>query len=72
MAPDEEFLGSGDIQSLADLGTGYSVVEEMTWVPFSLRAVINLAIVAALPLLPLVLLVFSPEELFESLVHVLF
>ncbi len=36
-APAGEALGSGsaDIQSLADLGDGYAVVQEMRFVPFA-------------------------------------
>src|SRR5204863_5923055 len=33
----DEFLGSGDIQSLADLGNSYAAVREMRPVPFDLQ-----------------------------------
>ena len=50
---DEPMLGSGDMQSLADLATGYEIVEETRLVPFGLKLLVNLAIITALPLLPL-------------------
>jgi hypothetical protein len=58
----EELLGTGDIQSLADLGNSYTVVQEMRLVPFSLRDVSRLAAATAAPMVPLLLLVWSPEE----------
>jgi hypothetical protein len=68
----EELLGSGDIQSLADLGNSYAVVREMNHAPFVWHDAARLAAVAAAPLLPLTLLIFSPEELLEKLVRFLF
>lgn len=53
--PDEPMLGSGDMQSLADLSTCYEIVKDTRLVPFSLTLPIQLAIIAALPLLPLAL-----------------
>ncbi|HVQ30400.1 MAG TPA: hypothetical protein VMV21_12505 [Vicinamibacteria bacterium] len=71
-AGDEPILGSGDIQSLADLGNSYSVVQEMRPVPFGLKDVSRLAASTALPLLPLALTVLSLEELVTRLIKVLF
>src|SRR6476619_6380568 len=31
---DEQFMGSSDIQSLADLGNSYEVISETRWIPF--------------------------------------
>jgi len=47
--------GTGDIQSLADLGNGYQVVREMRVVPFALQDVSRLAIATAVPLAPVLL-----------------
>lgn len=69
---DEELLGSGDIQSLADLGNSYSVVSEMRQVPFGLKDVARLAAATAAPLLPLALTIFSLEELVTRLIKILF
>ena len=67
-----ELLGTGDIQSLADLGNSYSVVREMRIVPFGLEDIARLAAATAAPLLPLTLTIFSVEELLTRLVKVIF
>lgn len=68
---EDELLGSGDIQSLADLGNSYGVVKEMRLTPFGLKDVMRLALVTAAPLLPLTLTVFSLEELVIRLIKIL-
>jgi hypothetical protein len=70
--PADEMLGSGDIQSLADLGNSYSVVKEMRAIPFGLQDISRLAIATAAPFAPLLLTVFSPEELLAKVINVLF
>lgn len=68
----DELLGSGDIQSLADLANSYQVVREMRVVPFDLRDVSRLALAAAIPLAPLLLTIFSLEELIIRVVQAVF
>ena len=51
----EDLLGNSDIQSLADLGTSIEVLHGMRIVPVSPRTLVTLAVVALLPLAPLVL-----------------
>jgi hypothetical protein len=68
----EELLGSGDIQSLADLGNSYATIQEMRAVPFGIRDVTPLVVASAVPLLPLLLTVFSLEELVMQLIKILF
>ena len=68
----EEFLGSGDIQSLADLGNSYTVVQEMRLVPFSVKDLFRLAAATAAPMVPLLLLVWSPEEVIMRVLKVVF
>ena len=60
-------LGAPDMSSLADLGASYSVVEEMRVVPFGLNTVIFLVAPALIPMLPLLLTTFSPNEMLEVL-----
>jgi hypothetical protein len=67
----EELVGSGDIQSLADLGNSYATVQEMRAVPFGIRDMIPLIVASAVPLLPLLLTVFSLEELVMQLIKIL-
>jgi hypothetical protein len=66
-APDESLLGSGDIQSLADLGNSYRMAEEMKTFPFGRNQVMQIAIVAALPCLPLIFLVVPMAEVLKML-----
>ena len=68
----EELLGTGDIQSLADLGNAYSVVREMRPVPFGLDDITRLAAATAAPLVPLLLTILSPEELIMRIIKVVF
>jgi hypothetical protein len=66
----DELLGTGDIQSLADLGNSYTVVQEMRLVPFGLKDVCRLAAATAAPMVPLLLLVWSPEEVIMRVMKV--
>jgi hypothetical protein len=68
----EPLMGSADIQSLADLGNSYAVVQEMRLVPFGLKDVTQLVAVTAAPLLPLALTVFSLEEIVSRLIKIIF
>lgn len=68
----EELLGAADIQSLADLGNSYGLVRDMRPVPFGLDDVTRLAAASAAPLVPLLLTIFSPEELLMRIINVLF
>jgi hypothetical protein len=70
--PSEEVLGSGDIQSLADLNNSYEIVSDMRFVPFGLKDIIRLAAATAAPLAPLLLTIFPLEELIERLVKIVF
>ena len=60
---DEPLLGSGDIQSLADLGNSYGFIRAMMVVPFSVRVILQLAVVTLLPTLPLLLLAMPIEDI---------
>ena len=60
--PPEEILGSGDIQSLADLNNSYDIVRDMRTVPFGLDDISRLALATAAPLAPLLLTIFSPRR----------
>jgi hypothetical protein len=71
-APGEIPLGSGDIQSLADLGNSFEVIRQMRAVPFTLRALVRLALVTLAPVAPLALTMISAEELLQRLVKVVF
>jgi hypothetical protein len=68
----KELLGTGDIQSLADLGNSYTVVQEMRAVPFGLKDISRLAAATAAPMVPLLFLVWSPEEVIMRVLKVMF
>jgi hypothetical protein len=68
---DEAELGTGDIQSLADLGTSFGNVQDMQLVPVQLRTALALAAAIALPMVPLLFTMFSPAELLERVVQLL-
>jgi hypothetical protein len=70
--PSAELLGTGDIQSLADLGNSYEIVREMRVVPFGLQDVSRLAVATAAPLSPLLLTIFSVDELISRIIKVVF
>jgi hypothetical protein len=69
---DEDILGTGDIQSLADLGNSYSVITSMRPVPFGLDDITRLAAATAAPFLPLLLTIFPLEELLMRLIQAVF
>lgn len=70
--PDEPLVGSADIQSLADLGNSFEVLKDMRWVPFTMAAVLQLAVTTLLPVLPLTLTMISLEELLDRLLKIMF
>jgi hypothetical protein len=69
---DEQLLGSPDIQSLADMGNSYDAIRRMRLVPFGLTQVTTLAALALAPLLPLLLTVYSLDQLVGRLLKIMF
>ena len=67
---DEAFLGSADIQSLADLGNSMDVIREMRAIPITRTMVVELAVVTLLPVAPLLLTMVSLEELLKKLLQI--
>jgi len=71
-APAEEaFVGSADIQSLADLGNSYEVVRTMRPVPVTKEMVIQLSLATLAPIAPLALTMMPLEELLKKLIGIL-
>jgi hypothetical protein len=68
---DEPFVGSGDIQSLADLGNSLEVVRSMRIVPVTKGAIIQLAAATVAPIAPLALTMMPLEELLKKLFGIL-
>ena len=74
----EALLGSADIQSLADLGNSYALVEDMRVIPVSRNVLLQLAVITVVPLAPLLLTLLtlltllSPADLLDRLVKMRF
>jgi len=68
---DEQLVGSGDIQSLNDLAGSFEVVQSMRQFPFSKTVVLQTAIAALLPVLPLALTMISLEDMIKRLLGIL-
>ena len=68
--PNEALVGSADIQSLADLANSFEVVRSMSAVPFTKNAIVQLAVIALLPIAPLLLTMISLDELLKRLIQV--
>lgn len=67
----EALLGTNDIQSLADLGNSYNLIDGMKALPIDPRTLIHLTVAGILPLVPLVLTVMPLRELLGILVKFL-
>jgi hypothetical protein len=65
-------LGSGDIQSLADLSNSFDIVRTMRVALFTKEIVILLAIVIVAPIAPLLLTLVSFDEILSKLLGKLF
>jgi len=68
---DEPLVGSGDIQSLSDMAGSFEVVHSMQPFPFGKTVVMQTAISALAPVLPLTLTMISLEDLIKRLVGIL-
>jgi len=69
---DEQLVGSGDIQSLADLANSYEVVKTMRIAPVTREAITRLVLATLVPIAPLVLTMMPLEKLLELLFGKLF
>jgi len=65
--PSEALLGSGDVQSLADLANSYQVIEEMSIAPITKGLVIKLAVLAGAPLIPVIVAVTPTSEIVNAI-----
>ena len=61
----ESLLGSPDLQSLADLRNGFQNIRGIRLVPFTKTNAAFLAAITVLPIAPLLLTMFSPEQLLQ-------
>jgi hypothetical protein len=68
----EPLLGSGDIQSLADLSNAFAIVKETHALPVGRDTFLQLIFAALLPFAPLLLTMFPLEELLNRLIGAVF
>jgi hypothetical protein len=67
----EPLLGTGDIQSLADLSNSFSVVREMRVVLIDKKVLVGLALPAILPLIPLLIAATPADQLMRAVLKLL-
>ena len=63
----EPLLGTGDLQSLADLGNSFALIQAMTIAPITRTLVLQLGVEAGLPLIPVIILRTPTTELINDL-----
>lgn len=69
---DEPLVGSGDIQSLADLASSFEIVRTMQIAPITRDALLRLVAASLAPVVPLALTMMPFEELLGKLLGILF
>ena len=68
----EPLVGSGDIQSLADLNNSFEIVRTMNIAPITMDTVVRLVVATLVPVVPLMLTMMPLEELLKKLFSILF
>jgi hypothetical protein len=68
----EPLVGSGDIQSLADLSNSFEVVRTMRIVPVTKDAIVQLVAATLAPVAPLALTMMPLEDLLKQLIGIVF
>ncbi len=67
----DEILGNPDPSSLIDLGSSFQVVRQMKPVPINKSTLVTLGAAAALPMVPLIVLVTPADELIHAVLKML-
>lgn len=66
--PPEPLLGTSDIQSLADMGNSFQLVQAMMIAPITKRLILQIAVQAALPLLPVIMLATPTSRVLRAII----
>jgi hypothetical protein len=66
----ESFIGSADIQSLADMANSFAVIRGIRPVPVTRQSLIQLVVITLLPVAPLALTMISAKELMTRLLKI--
>jgi hypothetical protein len=72
VSPAESLLGSPDIQSLADMANSFSAIRQMMIVPLGRKDLLTFLVAAAIPFLPLLLLVLPIQDLIKGVWKMVF
>lgn len=72
VSSDEKLIGSGDIQSLADLANSFQVISDIRSFPFHKDTVMQVILFVLIPILPLVLTMIPLKELITKFFEVIF
>jgi hypothetical protein len=70
-AAGDPLLGTGDIQSLADLANSFKVIEEMNPLPVNPRTILHLVVASLLPMVLLLPAVMPLKDLLKLLMKIL-
>ena len=70
--PDEPLLGNPDVQTLADLGNSYEAVSRMHVIPIDRATLLKLLGAVLLPMVPLLLTMFSLKDLLLQALQIMF
>ncbi len=71
-ASNERLIGSGDIQSLADLANSFQVIRDVRSYPFEKDTAIQVLLFVLVPILPLVLTMIPLNELIKKIINTVF
>jgi hypothetical protein len=64
-------LGNPDASSLIDLGASFTVIRQMSLVPIDKPTLLALVAAAALPMIPMILLVTPADQLVKTVLKML-
>ncbi|HEY1867859.1 MAG TPA: hypothetical protein VGG70_06140 [Candidatus Cybelea sp.] len=68
---DEPFIGSADIQSLADMGNSYAVIADMRSLPVTPQMLVGFGVATLLPVAPLLLTLMPLSAILKKLAGIL-
>jgi len=69
---EEPLVGSADVQSLADMGGSYDLVQSMRTLPFTPQMIISFCVVTLVPVAPLLLTLMPLSDILKKLVSIVF
>ena len=70
-SPNEVLLGHPDPSSLIDLGSSFNVIRQMGTIPIDKQTLLTLALAAALPMVPIILVTTPVDELVRLVLRML-